>query len=197
MSIRCLGTVLAVLILTGCTTPPGRRGGDGRYVFEVQAAKPWQDSGVPVRRGHLIYLEPEGWWGDRFGQFGPGGNPQVIKTHHWVEAPAYALLMKISCETNVAHLVAGPTNIVASRTGTLQFRANISLAEGATGTMRVAIATFPDSDGDRLSDEEETTVWKTDPFLSDTDGNGFTDFEDARHTLERRRRAEEQHRRGP
>jgi hypothetical protein len=183
---------LAVLALAGCVSAPqARRAPDGTYVFQVEAAKPWQDSGVPVRQGHLIRLEPEGRWGDRFGQFGPAGNPQIVKDHHLVAAPAYALLMKISCETNLAHLVAGPTNIVATRTGTLQFRANISLAEDASGTMRVAIATFRDSDGDRLSDEDERAVWKTDPFNPDTDGNGFTDFEDAQHTLERRRRAAE------
>ena len=184
---------LAAIVVLGCASAPrATRVSRNSYVFEVQAARPWQDSGVSVQQGNIISLEPQGCWGDKFGEFGPAGNPQIIKTHHLVDAPAFALLMKISCETNFSHVVAGQTNIVASRSGTIQFRSNISLSENVTGTMQVAIATFRDSDGDMLADEDEINIWHTDPFNPDSNGNGFTDFEDAMHTLERRHKAAEQ-----
>lgn len=191
----CCLAAIAALILIGCTSARrAQRVAGNKYVFEVMAAQKWQESGVPVRKGAIISLRPEGVWGNQFGAFGPGGNPEVIKTHNLADAPAFALLMKISCETNRSHIVAGPTNIVATRSGTLQFRSNISLGTGVTGSMQVAIATFRDSDGDRLPDEDELNVWKTDPYNTDTDGNGFTDYEDAMHTLERRRIAAERRR---
>ncbi len=186
----CISTAL---VLSGCASAPGaKRVSDKAYFFEVNAAGQWQDSGVSVRKGYIINIEPEGEWGDKFETFGPGGNAKVIKTHHLVKAPAYALLMKISCETNFSHLVAGPTNITASRSGTIQFRANTSLPEDAAGAVRVVFFPSRDSDGDQLSDEDEISIWKTDPLNPDTDGNGFSDYEDARHTLERRKLAEKQ-----
>ncbi len=191
MRFCCLATMI-VLALIGCVSAKrAQRVSDRDYAFEVVASQKWQESGVPVRKGNIISLKPEGTWGNQFGSFGPGGNPDIIKTHHLVNAPAFALLMKISCETNRSHIVAGPTNIVATRSGTLQFRSNISINTGVTGSMQVVIATFRDSDGDMLSDEDEINIWKTDPYNTDTDGNGYTDYEDAMHTLERRRIAAE------
>lgn len=44
-----------------------------------------------------------------------------------------------------------------------------------------AVGASLDSDQDGLSDEEETTLYFTDPNQSDTDGDGFADGEEIRH----------------
>lgn len=55
--------------------------------------------------------------------------------------------------------------------------------DGLTDDREAQLKTNPklaDSDGDQLSDNDEVTVYATDPLKQDTDGDGFPDGEEVR-----------------
>lgn len=87
--------------------------------------------------------------------------------------------MKINTSTNSPYFIGSQTNVTATHTGTLMFRSNTSLPKGLRGEVTVRVMTGPDTDGDRLSDYEEVYLWKTDPQVVDSNGSGFTDFEES------------------
>ena len=174
------GLALLAMILAGCAThDPARPMPPDVKTFRVPVGQPWLDSGIPARRGDSIHFEAEGSWGDAFELYGPSGNSKVKKTHLGVSAPAFGLLMKMSSSTNEAFFVGSQTNIQATQGGTLMFRSNTSLPKGLRGEVIVRIMVGPDTDRDRLSDYEEVYLWKTDPLITDSNGNGFSDYEES------------------
>lgn len=171
--------MLFCLLIIGCFTMPKVEAVKPvEYVLFVQADGLWQDSGAYARHGQLIQCSAEGEWGDRDGTYGPGGDRECYKDHLGVAAPAHALLMKLSSETNMAYLVGSETNIAAERSGYVLFRNNISLPRDAVGQLRVSVKVASDADQDGVSDYEEVYVWGLDPLNPDSDGDGFGDLEE-------------------
>ena len=168
------------MALAGCAThDPARPAEPGVKTVRVPVGQPWLDSGIQARRGDAMRFEAGGSWGDDFGMYGPSGNPKVKKNHLGVRAPAFGLMMKISSSTNSPFFLGSQTNITATHSGSLMFRSNTSLPTGLRGEMTVMVMMGPDADGDRLSDYEEVLLWKTDPESVDSNGNGFTDYEES------------------
>lgn len=147
------------------------------YTITVRADKAWQNSGIRVSGGQVIQCKAEGKWSDHFASYGPEGNPDIYKTHFGVNAPANSLLMQISSMTNV-YLIGRQTNVVAERSGILRFRKNYSLPIGMEGEIKVKVKVCADADEDAIADYDEINIWKTNPSGPDTDGDGFTDFEE-------------------
>ena len=56
---------------------------------------------------------------------------------------------------------------------------NTNLNVNAPTNTEVKPATY-DQDKDKLPDEEERTIWKTDPKKADTDGDNLSDFQEVR-----------------
>ncbi len=51
------------------------------YVVFVRADRPWQNSGIAVRQGEVLYRLAEGAWNDDFGEYGhAGGDPSACRT---------------------------------------------------------------------------------------------------------------------
>jgi len=148
------------------------------HTIVVQANQPWQDSGLFAWSGQILHCRADGQWSDAFGTYGPEGNSEVIKTHLNVIAPANALIMRITGETNMAYYVGKSTNRVVVRSGYVQFRNNVSLVDGSSGSVTVHVMIAPDTDQDMLSDYEEVHYWHTDPLDRDSDGDGFSDYEE-------------------
>lgn len=169
--------MLGLAFLSGCATTSSvnKNKPEPRPVI-VQANELWQPSGIYVRQGEIIHCRPEGVWQDNFAEFGPEGNPEIIKSHLGVSAPANSLLMKISNQTNLTHYAGQETNIAAQSSGELLFRKNFSLPIGMTGSITVMVTVAADADGDGVSDYDEINIWKTNPLHPDSDGDGFTDF---------------------
>lgn len=176
--ILCLAVILSMGV-TGCvTTPAVNSGKPVDFVFFVQADKFWQNSGIYVKRGQLIQCSAEGKWSDLDGTYGPEGNTASYIEHLGVRAPANALLMRLSSETNMAYCIGSETNILAERSGNILFRNNVSLSTGMSGQLRVNVMVAPDADRDGLSDYEEVHIWHTNPLDPDSDGDGFNDVEE-------------------
>lgn len=173
---------LAGMSILGCrTTPPVCPEKPLEVVFFVQADKPrWQDTCITIKRGQVVHCIAEGKWSDLNGTYSPQGNPQVLKDHLGLSAPANALLMKINYHTN-AYLpaqivcVGKEKSVIAKSTGVLLFANNVSLPIDQQGEIKVTITVASDTDEDGLSDYEEITRWKTDPQNPDSDGDGFRD----------------------
>ena len=52
----------------------------------------------------------------------------------------------------------------------------VSNANGSVTSDAATLTVIPDSDGDGLSDADESDVYHTDPTKADTDGDGLSDF---------------------
>lgn len=172
----------AWLAAAGCQTAPAARPEKPlEVVLFVKADRTrWQKSGLWVNVGDVVHCVAEGKWSDHHGSYGPEGNPEIIKDHLGLKAPANALLMKIDYHTNIylraqVVLVGKETNVVAKGTGPLLFANNISLTTGNYGEIKVTVTMAPDTDEDGISDYDEITVWKTDPTHTDSDGDRFPD----------------------
>ncbi|MBU4199276.1 MAG: hypothetical protein KKE37_00370 [Verrucomicrobia bacterium] len=179
-------TALAGLGIAGCrTTPVIHPEKPIEIVLFVQADKPrWQKSGIMIKRGQIVHCIAEGKWSDRNGTYGPEGNPELLKDHLGLSAPANALLMKIDYHTNTYLLaqvvcVGKEINVTALGKGRLLFANNASLPLGQRGEIKVTVTVAPDADEDGLSDYDEITIWKTNPLNSDSDGDGFFDNQEA------------------
>ncbi len=175
--------------LCGCQSLPTQPQPPMEVVFFVQAAQAgWQNSGLQARRGQIIHCRAEGQWNDSFNDYGPEGNPQIIKGHLGIEAPANALLMKVHYHTNdylsaQVIRVGRETTVVARGSGALLFANNASLPLGQSGAIQVTLTVANDSDGDGVSDYDEIMLWHTDPQRADSDGSGFSDAQ----TINRRK----------
>lgn len=148
------------------------------HVVKVHADRPWQNSRIKVKRGQVIQCKAEGQWNDHFASYGPEGNPDIYRKHFGVNAPANALIMQISSQTNIAYFIGKQTNIVAERSGEIRFRKNYSLPIGMEGEIKVKVKVCSDADGDGISDYDEIQVYKTNPLSPDSDGDGFADLEE-------------------
>lgn len=168
------------MAFAGCAThDPATPVPTAAKTIRVPVGQPWLDSGIRTRRGDAMRFEAKGSWGDAYGMYGPSGNPNIKKDHLGVKAPAFGLLMKINTSTNAPFFIGSQTNITATHSGSLMFRSNTSLPTGLRGAVDVRVTTGPDADGDRLSDYEEVHFWNTDPESADSNGNGFTDYEES------------------
>jgi len=148
------------------------------YTVLVRADRGWQNSGVRVKAGQIIQCRAEGEWRDHFSSYGPEGDPSVHKKHFGVDAPANALIMKISNQTNIAYYVGLQTNVTAERSGEIRFRKNYSLPIGMEGGIKVKVKVCNDADGDNIADYDEINVWHTNPLSPDSDGDGFSDLDE-------------------
>lgn len=186
---RLVGFPVAALLIVaaaGCVTRAALNPKPPTHcVFSVKAAQPWQDSGVYVWQGDVVQCVATGKWSDHNGTYGPEGNPEILKDHLGTKAPANALLMRISSQTNQAYYIGRETNLIAETRGNLLFRSNVSLPVDVSGQIAVEITVGPDADGDGVSDYDEVYVWKLDPLNPDTDGDGFTDREEIFDKLNR------------
>lgn len=144
----------------------------------VRADRPWQNSGIRVKRGQIIQCWAEGQWNDHFASYGPEGNSDIYKNHFGVNAPANSLIMQISNQTNIAYLIGCRTNVIAERSGEIRFRKNYSLPIGMEGEVEVKVRVDNDADADGISDYDEINIWHTNPLSPDSDGDGFTDQEE-------------------
>lgn len=174
-AVRSLVFLLGSLAIAGCTTPQVNPDRPEEYLVTVEASQLWQPSGIFVSRGDIIHCVAIGQWGDSFGEYGAGGNPDTIKTHLGVSAPASGLLMRLGDLTNMVYFIGQETNVAAGSSGELQFRNNFSLSQGMHGNLKVRVTVAPDADGDNISDYEEIHTWKTNPLRADSDGDSFSD----------------------
>lgn len=168
------------LAIAGCTTPRANPDRPEEHLVTVQASQLWQPSGISAKRGNIVHCVATGQWSDSFAQYEAAGNPNTMKKHLGINAPACGLLMRIGNgnETNVLYFIGKDTNVVANASGELKFRNNFSLPKGMRGELKVRVTVANDTDGDGLSDYEEIHTWKTNPLRVDSDGDSFNDFEE-------------------
>lgn len=167
------------LAIAGCTTPKANPDRPEEYQVTVQANQFWQPSGIFANQSNVIHCVATGQWSDSFAKYGADGNPDTIKTHLGVSAPANGLLMRIGDQTNMVSFIGKETNVVAGGSGELKFRNNFSLSSGMSGELKVRVTVATDTDGDGISDYEEIHTWKTNPLRVDSDGDGFSDLEES------------------
>lgn len=190
--------LLLVLACAGCATPRANPDRPEEYLVTVQASQLWQPSGISVNQGNIIHCIATGQWSDSFAKYGADGNPDTIKTHLGVSAPASGLLMRIGDQTitsntnaiyqtntNTIYYIGQDTNVVAGSSGELKFRNNFSLSSGMSGELKVRVTVATDTDGDGISDYDELHTWKTNPLRVDSDGDGFSDLEEINDRLYR------------
>lgn len=166
------------LAIVGCTTPRANPDRPEEHLVTVQASQLWQPSGISANRSNIVYCIANGQWSDSFAEYGAAGNPDTIKNHLGVSAPAYGLLMRIGDQTNMVYFIGQETNVVAGGSGELKFRNNFSLPSGMHGEMKVRVTVAIDTDGDGISDYEEIHTWNTNPLRVDSDGDSFSDLEE-------------------
>lgn len=171
--------------MAGCTTPQAHSDKPEEHLITIQANKLWQGSGIFARRGDVIRCVATGYWSDAFARYTAAGNPDTLKTHLGVVAPASGLLMRLGDQTNTVYFLGKETNVVAASSGELKFRNNFSLALGMSGALKVQVSVAPDTDGDGLSDYEELFTWKTNPLRVDSDGDRFSDWQEVNDRLYR------------
>ncbi|MFH1476978.1 MAG: hypothetical protein ABIH24_05755 [Verrucomicrobiota bacterium] len=175
---KSLGFLLCCLAIAGCATPRVNPNQPEEHIVTVQADQLWQPSGIFASRSNVIHCIASGQWSDSFGKYGAGGNPETIKTHLGVSAPAGGLLMRIGDNTNMTYFIGQNTNVVAGDSGELKFRKNFSLPSGMRGELQVRVTVATDTDGDGVSDYDEIHIWKTNPLRADSDGDSFSDLDE-------------------
>jgi len=173
------------LAIAGCTTPRANPDRPEEHLISVQARQLWQPSGIFANRGDIIHCVANGRWSDSFAEYGADGNPDTLKTHLGVSAPANGLLMRIGDDTNMVYFIGQETNVAAGCAGELNFRDNFSLSQGIRGELKVRVTVATDTDGDGISDYEEINTWHTNPLRVDSDGDGFSDQEEINDRLYR------------
>ena len=166
------------LAIAGCKTPQANPDRPEEHLATVQAGQLWQPSGIYANRGDIIHCVAAGQWSDSFAEYGADGNPDTIKAHLGVAAPASGLLMRLGDQTNMVYFIGQNTNVAAGSSGELKFRNNFSLSLGMRGELKVRVTVAPDTDGDNVSDYEELHTWKTNPLRVDSDGDSFSDQEE-------------------
>jgi len=169
--------VLAMAV-AGCTTPRVNQDRPEEHLVTVQASQLWQPSGISANKGNIVHCGATGQWSDSFAGYGADGNPDNMKTHLGVRAPASGLLMRIGDQTNMVYFIGKETNVVAGASGELKFRNNFSLPLGMRGSLKVRVTVGTDTDGDGVSDYEELRTWQTNPLRVDSDGDNFSDLEE-------------------
>jgi|GEM_PF-2075519 len=170
--------LLLGLAIGGCKTPQANPDRPEEHLVTVQANQLWQSSGIYAQRGDIVHCVTAGKWSDSFAEYGADGNPDTIKTHLGVAAPASGLLMRLGDQTNLVYFIGQETNVAAGGSGELKFRNNFSLPLGMRGELKVRVTVAPDTDGDTISDYEEIRTWKTHPLRADSDGDSFSDQEE-------------------
>ena len=173
------------LVTAGCATPQANPDRPEEHLVTVQASQLWQPSGISANQGNIIHCIATGQWSDSFAKYGADGNPETIKTHLGVSAPASGLLMRFGDQTNMVYYIGKETNVVAGSSGELKFRNNFSLPKGIRGELKVRVTVATDTDGDGVSDYEEMHTWQTNPLRVDSDGDGFSDLEEINDRLYR------------
>jgi len=176
--------LLLALAIAGCTTPQANPDRPEEHLVTVQAGQLWQPSGISANRGDIVHCVATGQWSDSFAKYGADGNPDNIKTHLGISAPACGLLMRLGDQT-IVYFIGQETNVTAGSSGELKFRNNFSLSLGMRGTLKVRVTVAPDMDGDNVSDYEEIQTWKTNPLRADSDGDNFGDLEEINDRLYR------------
>ncbi len=177
--------LLLGLAIAGCTTPQANPDRPEEHLVTVQANQLWQPSRISVNYSNIIHCVATGQWSDSFAKYGAAGNPEIMKNHLGVSAPACGLLMRIGNDTNMVYFIGQETNVVAGGSGELKFRNNFSLSSGMSGELKVRVTVATDTDGDGISDYEEIHTWKTNPLRVDSDGDGFSDLEEINDRLYR------------
>ncbi len=177
--------LLLGMTITGCTTPRVNLDRPEEHLVTVQASQLWQPSGIYANQGNIIHCVSTGKWNDSFAKYDAAGNPDTIKTHLGISAPASGLLMRIGDQTNLVYFIGQETNITAGGSGELKFRNNFSLPSGMRGELKLRVTVATDTDGDGISDYEEIHTWKTNPLRADSDGDGFDDLEEINDRLYR------------
>ncbi|MBI2440649.1 MAG: hypothetical protein HYV35_04680 [Lentisphaerae bacterium] len=177
--------LLLALAIAGCATPQANPDRPPDHLLTIQANELWQASGIFARQGDVIHCDAAGNWSDAFAKFTADGNPDILKTHLGVAAPAYGLLMRLGDQTNMVYFIGQATNVVAGRSGELKFRNNFSLPLGVSGELKVLVNVMPDADGDGVGDYQELATWKTNPLRKDSDGDSFSDLEEINDRLYR------------
>lgn len=177
--------LLLGLAIAGCKTPQANSDQPEEHLVTVQASQLWQPSGIYARQGNVIHCVSTGQWSDSFAEYGADGNPDTIKTHLGIPAPASGLLMRLGDLTNMVYFIGQETNVVAGSSGELKFRNNFSLSLGMTGELKVRVTVATDTDEDNISDYEEIHTWKTNPLRADSDGDSFGDLEEINDRLYR------------
>ena len=168
--------LLLVLALAACTsTPRANPDQPEEHLITVQAHQLWQPSGIFANQGNIIHCVSTGQWSDSFAEYDADGNPDTIKTHLGVSAPASGLLMRLGDNTNMVYFIGQETNVTAGSSGELKFRNNFSLSLGMRGELKVRVTVASDTDSDNISDYEEIHTWKTNPLRADSDGDSFSD----------------------
>jgi len=112
-----LGTagVLGAGKSSGAQRPRANPDRPEEHLVTVQASQLWQPSGIAANQGSIIHCIATGQWSDSFAKYGADGNPDTIKTHLGVSAPAYGLLMRIGDQTNMVYFIGQETNVVGGR----------------------------------------------------------------------------------
>ncbi len=185
---RCAvpGALMALgLAIAGCATPQVNPDRPEEHLITVQANQLWQPSGIFASKSNIIHCVSVGHWSDSYAKYEASGNPDTIKTHLGVRAPASGLLMRIGNSTNLVYFIGKETNVVAGGSGELKFRNNFSLVSGMNGELKVRVYVAHDADGDGISDFDEIHTWKTDPLRTDTDGDNFSDREEITDRINR------------
>ncbi|MCX6994084.1 MAG: hypothetical protein NT011_13215 [Kiritimatiellaeota bacterium] len=170
--------LLLGLAIAGCATPRANPDRPEEHLVTVQANQLWQPSGISANKDNIIHCVAIGQWSDSFAKYGAAGNPDTMKNHLGVNAPACALLMRIGNQTNMAYFIGQETNVVAGSSGELKFRNNFSLPSGMSGELKVRVTVAIDTDGDGIPDYDEIHTWQTNPLRVDSDGDGFSDLDE-------------------
>ena len=146
--------LLLGLAIAGCTTPRANPDRPEEHLVTVQASQLWQPSGISANQGNIIHCVATGQWSDSFAKYGAAGNPDTMKSHLGVSAPACGLLMRLGDQlnTNTVYFIGQETNVVAYSSGELKFRNNFSLSSGMRGELKVRVTVATDTDGDGISD---------------------------------------------
>jgi len=179
------GGLLVGALLSGCTTPRANPDRPEEHLVTVQASQLWQPSEIFANRGDIIHCVAIGQWSDSFAEYGADGNPDIIKSHLGVSAPASGLLMRLGDQTNMVYFIGKETNVVAGSSDELTFRNNFSLSLGMRGELKVRVSVATDTDRDGISDYEEIHTWQTNPLRADSDGDSFSDLEEINDRLYR------------
>ncbi len=123
----------------------GRQGGTDQVRLTVDAAQPWQDTGLYIEAGQPITILASGTWGDPAGNTNAGGRTSQVLTGRRNEiampgAPVMLLIARIGPQ-GTPFRVGLRTEHVAQREGTLYLMANdrFDMLSDNQGTLRVTV----------------------------------------------------------
>ncbi len=138
-------SVRIVMIRDGQRTYGGRQGDPDQVRLTVNAAEPWQDTGLYVEAGQAITILASGTWGDRIGATNASGRASQILNGRRNEvampgAPALMLIARIGPQ-GTPFGVGLRTEYVAPGAGSLHLMANdrFDMLSDNQGTLTVTV----------------------------------------------------------